>query len=65
MIERISNTYIINIKNKKKLKLIYNYLGVLGVILIIYGSGKEYIKQNRLHKENFSLIKFFFGKNLF
>ena len=60
---RISETYITDIKNKKKLKTIYNYLGVLGVILIIYGAGKEYIKQSKIHKEDFSLIKFFFGKN--
>ena len=63
MIERISETYIVNIENKKKLKLIYNYLGILGVIIIIYGAGKEYIKQSKLHKDNFSLIKFFFRKN--
>lgn len=63
MIERISTTYITDSKNKKKIKLIYNYLGVLGVILIIYGAGKEYIKKSKLHKKDFSLIKFFFGKN--
>lgn len=63
MIERVSTTYVTDIKNKKKLESIYNYLGVLGVILIIYGAGKEYIKQSKIHKEDFSLIKFFFGKN--
>tara|TARA_Y100000768_G_scaffold332307_1_gene271880 strand:+ start:102 stop:650 length:549 start_codon:yes stop_codon:yes gene_type:complete len=63
MIERISETYITNIENKKKLKLMYNYLGVLGVIIIIYGCGKDYIKKRKLYKENFSLIKFLFGKN--
>jgi len=63
MIERISTAYITDIKNKKKLKLLYNYLGVLGVTIIIYGCVKDYIKKSKLYKENFSLIKFFFGKN--
>tara|TARA_Y100000741_G_scaffold251160_1_gene193152 strand:+ start:1088 stop:1648 length:561 start_codon:yes stop_codon:yes gene_type:complete len=63
MIERISNTYNMNIETKKKLKIMYNYLGILGVIIIIYGFGKEYIKKTKLYKENFSIIKFFFGKN--
>ena len=63
MIERISTAYITDIKNKKNLKLLYNYLGVLGVTIIIYGCIKDYIKKSKLYKENFSLIKFFFGKN--
>ena len=63
MIERISTAYITDIKNKKKLKLLYNYLGVLGVTIIIYGCVKDYIKKSKLYKENFSLIKFFFEKN--
>ena len=43
----------------------YNYLGTLGIIILIYGCGKEYIKQRELHGYDFSLIRFFFGKNKF
>ncbi len=65
MIEKISETYIKDIKKKNKLKEMYNYLGTLGIIILIYGCGKEYIKQRELHGYDFSLIRFFFGKNKF
>ena len=60
MLEKITDTYVTNIEKKQRLKNIYNYLGVLGIVLIIYGCGKEYIRQHELHEYDFSLIKFFF-----
>ena len=63
MIDKITTTYIKSIENKKRIKSIGNFLGVLGVLIIIYGAGKSYIVQSKLRKENFSVIKFFFGNN--
>ncbi len=62
MIQKISDTYTTNKKNNKNLKDISRYLGILGIIIIIYGCIKEYIKDYNIYKDNFSLIKFFFGK---
>ena len=62
MLNKINELYITNKKTKNKIESIYNYLLLIGIILIVYGFSKEYKKKKKTYGENFSFNKFIFRK---
>ena len=58
IIYKINELYTKDINNKKKLDLIYKYTKTLGIILIIYGFIKEYIRVKKLYNNEFSMSVF-------
>lgn len=62
ILDKINNIYIKDKRNKETINEIHNYLGTLGVLLIIYSFIKEYTKYKKIYKNNFSFKKFMFRK---